>query len=285
MPLTYEKEAASSRNDECDYVALYLKEIDRTPLLTFEEEMDLSKRIQAGDKEALEHLIKANLRLVVKISRQYLIKGYPLMDIVQDGNIGLITAAEKYDYRHKVRFATYASWWIKQSIARGLSFKKRLIRLPHRKEETLRKVKRTWNQLYQKKRKIPAFDDVAAAMGVEKRVIEEVLLISTPMASFDSSIACEDYPLAYTLEDHSFSPDAIVLHKKLKEEMEKILNGLIPKERSVVEGRFGLLDDRKHTLRMIGDKLGLSAETVRQIELKALQKLRERCAHMADYLD
>ena len=285
MPLICEKESVSSRNDECDYIKLYLEEINRTRLLSFEEEIALSKRIQKGDREALEKLIKANLRLVVKIAKQYVTKDYQLMDIVQDGNLGLIKAAEKYDYKREVRFSTYASWWIKQSIVRSLSLKKRMIRLPHRKEEKLRKIKKTWNQLYQKNKTMPAVEDIADSMGVETREVEEILAVATPVVSFDSTIANEDYALVNILEDYSFSPDAIVLHKKLKEETEKILNGLVPKEKSVLENRFGFLDDRKHTLKMMGDQFGISAETVRQIEMKALRKLRDQFAYMADYLD
>ena len=285
MQLIREKEAGSSRNDECDYIKLYLEEINRTKLLSFEEEVSLSKKIQSGDKQALERLIKANLRLVVKIAKQYVTKDYQLMDIVQDGNLGLIKAAEKYDYKREVRFSTYASWWIKQSIVRSLSLKKRMIRLPHRKEEKLRKIKKTWNMLYQKDKRMPKVEDIAASMGVDKREVEDILTVATPVVSFDSTIANEDYALVNILEDYSFSPDAIVLHKKLKEETDKILNGLIPKEKIVLESRFGFLDDKKHTLKMMGDKFGISAETVRQIELKALRKLRDQFSYMADYID
>lgn len=271
--------------DECDYVRLYLKEINATALLSYEEEVALSKRIQKqGDKEALQQLIKANLRLVVKIAKQYVTQDYQLMDIIQDGNLGLIKAAEKYDYRREVRFSTYASWWIKQSIVRCLSLKKRMIRLPHRKEEKLRKIKKTWNVLYQKNRRIPTAPEIALYLGYREDEVEDILSVSSPVVSFDNCLTPDDCSLVNLLEDNSYAPDALVLDKQLCEETRVILDSLYPKEKTVLRRRFGFADDRKHTLKKMGDAFGISAETVRQIELKAMKKIREQYGHMAEYL-
>lgn len=271
--------------DECDYVRLYLKEINATALLSYEEEVALSKRIQKqGDKAALQQLIKANLRLVVKIAKQYVTQDYQLMDIIQDGNLGLIKAAEKYDYRREVRFSTYASWWIKQSIVRCLSLKKRMIRLPHRKEEKLRKIKKTWNVLYQKNRRIPTAPEIALYLGYREDEVEDILSVSSPVVSFDNCLTPDDCSLVNLLEDNSYAPDALVLDKQLCEETRVILDSLYPKEKTVLRRRFGFTDDRKHTLKKMGDAFGISAETVRQIELKAMKKIREQYGHMAEYL-
>ena len=166
------REKRDLRNEDEDFIKLYFEEINRTPLLSFEEEKALSKKIMKGDKQALENLIKANLRLVVKIAKQYVTKDYQIMDIIQDGNLGLIKAAEKYDYRRAVRFSTYASWWIKQSIVRSLSLKKRMIRIPHRKEEKLRHIRKVWNSLNQSLRRIPTVDEIALELDMDIHEVE-----------------------------------------------------------------------------------------------------------------
>ena len=270
--------------DECDYIKLYLKEINSTPLLSYEEEIALSKRVRGGDKEALQRLIKANLRLVVKIAKQYVTQEYQLMDIVQDGNLGLIKAAEKYDHKREVRFSTYASWWIKQSIVRSLSLKKRMIRLPHRKEEKLRKIKKTWNVLYQQQKRITTSSEIAAFLGFREGEVDEILAVSNQVVSFDNTLLTDDFPLVNLLEDNSYAPDTLVLDKKLKEETLRSLDTLVPKERTVIIKRFGFSDEEKHTLKDMGDSFGISAETVRQIELKAMKKIREQFGYMAEYL-
>lgn len=283
MQVLREKEI---HKEDDDYIKLYLDEINKTDLLSFEEEIALSKRIQAGDKDALESMIKANLRLVVKIAKQYVTKDYQIMDVVQDGNLGLIKAAEKYDHRRGVRFSTYASWWIKQSIVRSLSLKKRLIRIPHRKEEKLRRIKKAWNQLYQTLKRVPKIEEIAIKLELPIHEVEEIMSMSNPVVSFENNFPSEDYALVNILEDNSYSPDQIVLNDKLREETGKILNSLIPKEKMVLLCRYGFNEDKKkYTLKKMGDFFGISAETVRQIEMKALKKIREKYGHLKDYLE
>lgn len=276
----------SAYGEDEDYIKLYFDEINRTPLLDFEAEKELSKKIQRGnDRDALEQLIKANLRLVVKIAKQYVTKEYPLMDVIQDGNLGLMKAAERYDYKKEVRFSTYASWWIKQAIVRSLSLKKRLIRIPHRKEEKLRQIKNAWNQLYQEKKQVPSLDELAAFLKLEVDEIDRLLSISNPVVSFDGFSGQDDCNLVNLIEDKSFAPDEMVINQRMRDETRKILDSLVSKERTVLECRYGFGPGEKHTLKKMGDRFGISAETVRQIEMKALKKIRDRYSHMKEYLE
>jgi len=285
MQVTIEKEPVkNSHIEEEDTIKLYLGEINKTRLLEFEEELELSKKIQKGDKSALEALIKANLRLVVKIAKHFVSKEYPLMDIIQDGNLGLIKAAEKYDHGKYVRFSTYAAWWIKQAIIRSLSIKKRMIRLPHRKEEKLRQIKKVWNDLYQKLRRIPKLEEIAEFMALDVEEIENLIAVGNTVVSFENNISSEEFPLINVIEDNSYSPDQIVMNEKLKEETIKVINSLIPKEKMVLLCRYGFMDGKKYTLKKMGDYFGISAETVRQIEIKALKKLRDKFGYLKDYL-
>lgn len=286
MQVTTIKEPVKSHNieEEEDTIKLYLQEINKTSLLDFEDELELSKRINKGDKSALEALIKANLRLVVKIAKHFVSKEYPLMDIIQDGNLGLIKAAEKYDYNKYVRFSTYAAWWIKQSIIRSLSIKKRMIRIPHRKEEKLRQIKKVWHNLYQKLRRVPKIEEISDFMGLDVEEIENLIAVGNTVVSFENNISSDDFPLINIIEDNSYSPDQIVMNEKLKEETLNILNSLIPKEKMVLLCRFGFVSEKKYTLKTMGDYFGISAETVRQIEIKALKKLREKYGYLKDYL-
>ena len=186
------RERRDLRSEDEDFIKLYFDEINRTPLLNFEEEKALSKKILRGDKAALDALIKANLRLVVKIAKQYVTKEYQIMDIIQDGNLGLIKAAEKYDYRRAVRFSTYASWWIKQSIVRSLSLKKRMIRIPHRKEEKLRHIRKVWNSLNQSLRRVPTVDEIALEMNMDIHEVDALMGITNPVVSFENSLSSDD---------------------------------------------------------------------------------------------
>ena len=279
------RERNDARTEDEDFIKLYFEEINRTPLLNFEEEKALSRKIQKNDKKALEALIKANLRLVVKIAKQYVTKDYQIMDIIQDGNLGLIKAAEKYDYRRAVRFSTYASWWIKQSIVRSLSLKKRMIRIPHRKEEKLRHIRKVWNSLNQTLRRVPHVEEIADQMAMDVREVEAILNMANPVVSFENTLSNDDCALFNILEDYTFSPDQIVMRETLKRETNEVLGSLVPKERMVLISRYGFSSDKKCTLKKMGDEFGISAETVRQIEMKALRKIRERYAHLKDYLD
>jgi RNA polymerase primary sigma factor len=279
-----QKSKSAAMNDECDYVQLYFDEIARTPLLSFEEEKELSRRIAQGDEAAQHALVKANLLLVVKIAKHFVTKEYQLMDVIQDGNLGLIKAAERYDYRREVRFSTYASWWIKQSIVRSLSLKKRMIRLPHRKEEKLRHLRKAWNTLNQDLGHAPSSEELAEEMLMDVQAVEALLSLTQPVVSFENSLADSDGVLFHLLEDNAFSPDEMVFSESLRKEMAAALESLAPKEKKVLDERFGFASDQKSTLKKMGDNLGISAETVRQIEMRALQKIRGRHAHLKEYL-
>jgi len=279
------REKRDLRNEDEDFIKIYFEEINRTPLLSFEEEKALSKKILKGDKQALECLIKANLRLVVKIAKQYVTKDYQIMDIIQDGNLGLIKAAEKYDYRRAVRFSTYASWWIKLSIVRSLSLKKRMIRIPHRKEEKLRHIRKVWNSLNQSLRRIPTVDEIALELDMDIHEVDALLGMANPVVSFENTLASDDCALFNILEDYTFSPDHLVLQETIRRETNNVLRSLVPKERMVLACRYGFNNDRKCTLKRMGDHFGISAETVRQIEMKALRKIREKHAYLREYLD
>lgn len=268
-------------NSEC--LKSYFDQIKKSKLLTFKEEIDLSKRIQDGDKEALDHLVKSNLRLVVKIAMDYRMPEISLLDLIQDGNMGLIKAATKYDYKKNVRFSTYASWWIKQAIMRALSNKRRTIRLPHRKEEKLRKINKIYNLLYQKFMRKPTTEEIAAEMKLAVENVTTLLNCMNTVVSFDKE-NCEDSLTLHELyEDYSYNPDKQLMKKCLKEETMKFLENLMEKEKQILLYRFSFLSGRKYTLKSIGEKLGISPETVRQIELKALRKLKKVAHELKEY--
>jgi RNA polymerase primary sigma factor len=264
-----------------DLMDAYFDEIRKLPLLSFEEELALSKRIQAGDAKARETLIRANLRLVIKIARYYVSPGLALMDLIQEGNLGLMRAAQKYDHSRNVRFSTYAAWWIKQSIHRYLMSKHRSIRLPHRKEELLRKVKQVYHGLSQSLLHSPSFAEIAHEIGVSPGEVEEVVHISNSFISLemdrgeaDASTMMEYY------EDYTYSPEENFLKQADKERALRILGRLKDKERRVLMYRFQIGCNDRGTLKRIGDKMDISPETVRQIEIRALKKIKARAAAM-----
>jgi len=285
MPTKYiQKEKSSADYEDGDSLELYFQEIARTPLLSFEEEKALSKRISQGDEDARATLVKANLLLVVKIAKHFVTKDYQLMDVIQDGNLGLIKAAERYDYRREVRFSTYAAWWIKQSIVRSLSVKKRMIRLPHRKEEKLRYLKKVRNTLSQRLGHEPSVEELAEECFMDAHEIEELLSLAHPVASYEGSLADWERGLFNVLEDYTFSPEQAVFSESLREEMAGALGALAPKEKIVLDERYGFNPGKRSTLRVMAGQFGISSETVRQIEVRALQKIRGKHAHLLEYL-
>ena len=269
---------------EDDSLKSYFDQIKKTPLLTFEEELELSRRIEQGDTAARQKLVESNLRLVVKIAKSYLTPDVSFLDLVQEGNVGLLKAASKYDHRKKVRFSTYASWWIKQSITRALSNKRRQIRLPHRKEDALRKIQRTFNTLSQKLMRKPSVEEVAAELGMEVDEVVQILNISTSTVSMDSDLNSESGTLHDVYEDYSFSPDKEVLQNALREETLQFLDRLREKEKKILLYRFAFYGGKKYTLKRISDELGISPETVRQIEIRALKKLRQHASELKEYV-
>jgi RNA polymerase primary sigma factor len=276
------KKARTVRDD--DTLKAYFSQIRKTPLLTFEEELELSRRIEEGDEEARKQLIEANLRLVVKIAKAYVSSDVGLLDLVQEGNLGLLKAATKYDHRKKVRFSTYASWWIKQSITRALSNKRRSIRLPHRKEDALRKIQRSYNTLSQRLMRRPSVEEVAQDIGMSHEDVVQILNISNGPVSLDGEINSDSGTLHDVFEDYSYAPDNEIMQKVLREETLKFLERLREKEKKILLYRFAFYGGKKYTLKRISDEMGISPETVRQIEMRALRKLRQHADEIEEFV-
>jgi RNA polymerase primary sigma factor len=266
-----------------DPLKTYFNQIKETPLLSFEEELDLSKRIEEGDPEARKQLIEANLKLVVKIAKTFKTSDVALLDLIQEGNLGLMKAAEKFDFRKRVRFSTYASWWIKQSIVRALSNKRRAIRLPHRKEEKIRKINKAINMLSQKYMRQPDISEIAGELGMTEKEVRNLLSVSNHIVSLDSETNDVAGTLQEVLEDYSYDPDHEFMKKSLREETLKYLESLKEKEREIIKYRFSFYGGKKYTLKTIGARMGISPETVRQIEMKALSKLKELAGNLKEY--
>ncbi len=276
------KKAGSDRDD--DTLKAYFNQIRKTPLLTFEEELELSRKIEKGDEAARGHLVEANLRLVVKIAKAYVSKDVGLLDLVQEGNLGLLKAASKYDHRKQVRFSTYASWWIKQSITRALSNKRRSIRLPHRKEDALRKIQRAFNVLSQTLARRPSVEEVAVEVGMDSGEVVEILNISHGPVSLDSDINSESGTLHDVFEDYSYSPDTEIMQQVMRDETLKFLERLREKEKKILLYRFAFHGGKKYTLKRISDEMGISPETVRQIEMRAIRKLRQHASEIEEFV-
>ncbi|MCX7656689.1 MAG: RNA polymerase sigma factor RpoD/SigA [Treponemataceae bacterium] len=268
-----------------DVLRTYFEEIRATPLLSFEEELELSRRIMQGDEKARQKLIKANLRLVVKIARRFTSAEVPLMDLIQEGNLGLIRAAQKYDFKKNVRFSTYASWWIKQAITRALVNKRRSIRLPHRKEEALKKIQRAYNTLSQELMREPSAEELAREVQMEPEEVDQILSLSNTMVSLDAETGKDETTSLLELyEDRTYCPDVEFLRNSVREDTLRFLEKLMERERKILMYRFEFFGGEKHTLKQIGDEMGLSPETVRQIELRALKKFRENAAELKEYM-
>ncbi|HUV08137.1 MAG TPA: RNA polymerase sigma factor RpoD/SigA [Spirochaetia bacterium] len=269
--------------EQKDALKAYLQQIKKTPLLSFEEEKKLSKRILSGDKAAHRRMVEANLRLVVKIAKSFPTSGLSLLDVIQEGNLGLIKAASKYDHRKNVRFSTYASWWIKQAIVRSLSNKRRTIRLPHRKEELLRKINKTINSLSQSLMREPTVAEVAAEIGLPEEEIVSIMNMSNNVVSLDSEGSGESGSIQEVYEDYSYNPDREFMRKSLRVDTLKFLNSLSEKEKKIILYRYSFYGS-KYTLKSIGDRMGISPETVRQIEIRALKKLADFARDLKEYV-
>ncbi|MGD0728149.1 MAG: RNA polymerase sigma factor RpoD/SigA [Spirochaetia bacterium] len=267
-----------------DNLKAYFSQIKKAKLLTFEEELALSRRIQAGDEQARTLLIESNLRLVVRIAKSYLTPEVSILDLIQEGNLGLMRAASKYDFRKQVRFSTYASWWIKQSIVRSLSNKKRVIRLPHRQEEKLRKISKVYNSLSQVLMREPTLLEIAEEIGLQEDEVASIINSSISVASLDSSLSGDSGSLHDVVEDMSFNPELELMQKTLREDTLRFLDGLQEKERQILLYRFSFASGKRYTLKKIGDELGISPETVRQIEIRALKKLRGFSDELKEYV-
>ena len=257
-----------------DGLQAYYNQIKKIPLLNFEEELELSRLIQNGNETARRRLIETNLRLVVKIARSYHIKDVSLMDLIQEGNIGLMRAVDKYDHLKQVRFSTYAAWWIRQAITRYLCEKRRVIRLPHRKEELLQKVQRAQLFLNQQYMRQPRIEEIAAEAGVSLEDVKFTGLVQKMVPSEIGKNGDPSLPVWEFLEDYTYNPERALLKKNFKESVLCILNKLKDREKAILIYHYQLNGEKGHTLKNIGRKMGIPTRTVRQIEFRALQKLR-----------
>lgn len=267
-----------------DSISEYLKEIRKFSLLNFEEEIELSHRIQNGDLAARKKLIESNLRLVVTVARKYAAPDMPLLDIIQEGNLGLITAAQKYEFSYNVRFSTYACWWIQQAITRAIANKRRLIRLPFRKEELAGRIRRLSSELYQKYSRYPTNEELAEHLNMSVREVSDIIRSSSSVTSLDLPIDEEESAsLMDLVPDSTYNPEDMFMKKYTQESVVEILSDLKDAERDIVLKRYNLMQDgTNYTLKAIGNEYGVSAETVRQVELRALRKLKVRSEEMRE---
>lgn len=271
-----------------DSVRMYLREIGRIPLLTTEEEIKLAKRIVQGEETAKKRLAEANLRLVVSIAKKYIGRGLSLLDLIQEGNTGLLRAVEKFDYHKGFKFSTYATWWIRQAITRAIADQARTIRIPVHMVETINRLIRVQRQLVQDLGREPLPEEIAAEMGIEVDKVENILKISQETVSLEAPVGEEeDSRLGDFLEDKdSLSPEESAIYQLLKGHITEFLRYLSPREQRILKMRFGLEDGKTHTLEEVGKEFGVTRERIRQIEAKALQKLKkhEDSSRLKDYL-
>jgi len=254
---------------------IYIQQIKVYPLLDYNNEQDLAKQAHNGNKEALHKLVNSNLRLVIKIARAYITKDVPIMDLIQEGNMGLMHAAGKFDYKKNIRFSTYASWWIRQFISRYLTNKRRMVRLPQRKEEILRKVQCTYHTLSQTLMHQPRTDDIANKLGISVQDINFILNMSSGPLPLELSTNKDDKTVIIDIhEDYTYCPERNLFKKYNQEKTWLFLNRLKEREKQVITYRYQLNDSKIYTLKEISNKMAISPETVRQIEMKALAKIR-----------
>ena len=291
----YEKTAEESENSFTergnaeDPVRMYLKEIGRIPLLSSEEEIELAKRMEEGDEEAKKKLSEANLRLTVSIAKRYSGRGMQFLDLIQEGNLGLIKAVEKFDYRKGYKFSTYATWWIRQSITRAIADQARTIRIPVHMVETMNRVNRTSRRLLQEYGREPTPEEIADTMNLPVERVLEISKISQEPVSLETPIGEEeDSHLGDFIQDeHIPVPADEAAHTLLREQLEKVMDTLSEREQKVLALRFGLEDGKPHTLEEVGREFQVTRERIRQIEAKALRKLRHptRSRKLRDFLE
>ena len=272
-----------------DPVKVYLKEIGRVPLLTPEEEVELAERMAKGDPAARKRLSEANLRLVVSIAKRYVGRGMQFLDLIQEGNLGLIKAVEKFDHTKGFKFSTYATWWIRQAITRAIADQARTIRIPVHMVETINKVKKVSSQLLHKNGHDPSAEEIAEELDMPIDKVREIMRVAQEPVSLETPIGEEeDSHLGDFIEDSDApAPADAASHTLLKEQLEDVLSTLTPREKKVLELRFGLEDGRNRTLEEVGKEFNVTRERIRQIEAKALRKLRHpsRSKRLKDFLD
>ncbi len=272
-----------------DPVKVYLKEIGRVPLLTPDEEVDLAVRISNGDEAAKKRLSEANLRLVVSIAKRYLGRGMQFLDLIQEGNLGLIKAVEKFDYTKGFKFSTYATWWIRQAITRAIADQARTIRIPVHMVETINKVKKVSSQLLHANGREPSAEEIAEELDMPVDKVREIMRVAQEPVSLETPIGEEeDSHLGdFIPDDDAPAPADAASHTLLKETLSSVLDSLTPREEKVLRLRFGLEDGRSRTLEEVGKEFNVTRERIRQIEAKALRKLRHpsRSKKLKDFLD
>ena len=272
-----------------DPVRMYLKEIGKVPLLSADEELELAKRMEEGDETAKQRLSEANLRLVVSIAKRYVGRGMQFLDLIQEGNLGLIKAVEKFDYTKGYKFSTYATWWIRQAITRAIADQARTIRIPVHMVETINKLIRVQRQLLQELGREPQPEEIAKEMGIPVDRVREIMKISQEPVSLETPIGEEeDSHLGdFVEDDHIPTPPEAAAYTLLSEQLKEVLDTLTDREQKVLRLRFGLDDGRARTLEEVGKEFKVTRERIRQIEAKALRKLRHpsRSRKLKDYLD
>ena len=272
-----------------DPVRMYLKEIGQIPLLDMDTETELARKMYEGDEDAKNRLVESNLRLVVSIAKRYMGKGMVLLDLIQEGNLGLMKAVEKFDYTKGFKFSTYATWWIRQAISRAIADQSRTIRIPVHMVETIHKVSRSQRQLLQEYGREATSDEIAADIGMNADKVREIMKISQDPVSLETPIGeADDSHLSdFIPDDDTPTPVDEASYHILREQLGEVLHTLTPREEMVLKLRFGLIDGRTRTLEEVGQEFNITRERIRQIEAKALRKLRHpsRSKRLKDYLE
>ena len=271
-----------------DPVRQYLRDIGKIPLLTALDEVDLAKKAEKNVKAARDKLISANLRLVVSIAKKYVGRGMSLLDLIEEGNIGLMRAVDKYDWRRGYKFSTYATWWIRQAITRAIADQARTIRIPVHMVETINRFNRTQRRLMQELGREPAPEEVAKVLGIDESKAREIIKVSQEPTSLETPVGDEeDSHLGDFIADQGLQPDEQATRELLKVHLDEVLDSLSPREKRVLQLRFGLEDGKQRTLEEVGKEFGVTRERIRQIEAKAIRKLKHptRAKKLRDYLE
>ena len=283
------QDQSSEEVNASDPVRMYLKEIGKIPLLSPEEELELAKRVSEGDEEARKRMVEANLRLVVSVAKHYLGRGMQLLDLIQEGNMGLLKAVEKFDYTKGYKFSTYATWWIRQSITRAVADQARTIRIPVHMVETINRVSRTSRALVQELGREPTLEEISKELGISQSKIAEVMKIAQDPVSLETPVGEEDdsHLGDFIQDSEAMEPAESASYNMLRQQLTEIMETLSPRECKVLRLRFGLEDGRAHTLEEVGREFDVTRERVRQIEAKALRKLRHpsRSKMLKDFLN
>ena len=265
-------------DNDNEVLSVYLREINRIPLLSYDEEYELALRAKAGDKAARDRIIKANLRFVVSVAKKFRGNGLPLSDLIDEGNIGLITALDKFEPEKGYHFISYAVWWIRQSIMKAISEKSRAVRLPLNRSNELMQIQKAQKSLmHEMEKTAPTTEEIAGITGLDEKLVDELLSISQDIVSFDSPVRKDDESdstFGDFIEDEADGPEAQVMDSSLRDEVNAILSVLTDKERDIIAMRFGLDGAKPKSLKEIGEGYGLTKERIRQIEKRALEKLR-----------